>query len=58
MCTQDTIVIPQPYPNEPEKCLWLKCEMQAMEDADMLELSDDVKFAGGIVLVEVQKEGT
>ena len=55
---EDTFVIPQPYPYEPEKCAWLKCEMQAMVAADVLEQSDDVKCAGGIALVEGQKEGT
>ena len=49
---EDTFVIPQPYPYEPEKRAWPKREMQAMVDADVLERSDDVKCAGGVVLVE------
>ena len=49
---EDTSVIPQPYPYEPENCVWLKCEMQAMVDTDVLKLSDDVKCIGGVVLVE------
>ena len=24
---EDTFIIPQSYPYEPEKCAWLKCEM-------------------------------
>ena len=32
-----TFVISQPYPYEPEKHAWLKREMQAMVDADVLE---------------------
>ena len=49
---EDTFVISQPYPYEPEKRVWLKCEMQAMVDADVHEWSADVKCAGDIVLVE------
>ena len=49
---EGTFVIPQPYPYEPEKCAWLKREMQAMVDTDVLEWLDNVKCAGGILLVE------
>ena len=54
---EDTFVIPQPYPYEPEKQTRLKCDMQAMVEADVLECSDDMKCAMGIVLAEIQKEG-
>ena len=49
---EDTFVIPQPYPYEPEKCARLKHEMQTMVEADVLQRSDDVKCARAVVLVE------
>ena len=34
---EDTFVIPQPYPYKSEKCVWLKHEMQATVDADVID---------------------
>ena len=45
-------VWPRPYPHDPEKCAWLWKEMEEMCKNDMLERSDDVVCAGGVVLVE------
>ena len=53
-----TRVSPKPYVYEPEKRMWLRKEMQLMCDHGVLERSDDVDCAGGVVLVEGQKEGT
>lgn len=53
-----TRVVPKPYQHEPEKRQWLRTEMQQMCDHGVLERTDDVTCAGGVVLVEGQKEGT
>ena len=51
-------VSPKPYVYEPEKRMWLQKEMQLMCGHGILEQSDDVDCAGGVVLIEGQKEGT
>ena len=45
-------VLPRPYPHDPEKRAWLQKEMEEMCRNDVLERSDDVVCAGGVVLVE------
>ena len=47
-----TYSMPRPYPYDPERRAWIRKEMQAMCDADVLERTDDVRCAGGVVLVE------
>ena len=44
-------VLPRPYPHDLEKCAWLRKEMEMCRN-DVLERSDDVVCAGGVVLVE------
>ena len=45
-------VLPHHYPHDPEKRAWLRKEMEEMCKNDVLERSDDVVCAGGVVLVE------
>ena len=45
-------VLPRPYPHDPEKRAWLRKEMEEMCKNDVLERSDDIVCAGGVVLVE------
>ena len=55
---EGTRMIPQPYAYEPERRAWLRRELQLMCETEVLERSTDVACAGGVVLVEGQKEGT
>lgn len=45
-------VMPRAFPHDPDKRAWLRREMQLMCDHGVLERSDDVECAGGVVLVE------
>ena len=45
-------VLPRPFPHDPEKRAWLRKEMEEMCKNDVLERSDNVVCAGGVVLVE------
>ena len=49
---QNAKVLPRPFPHDPEKRAWLRKEMEEMCKNDVLECSDEVVCAGGIVLVE------
>ena len=42
----------RPFLHDPEKRAWLRKEMEEMCKNDVLERSDDVVCAGGVVLVE------
>ena len=45
-------MLPHPYPHDPEKRAWLWKETEEMCRNDLLDRSDDVVCAGGVVLVE------
>ena len=49
-----TRVLPKAYVYELEKCMWLRKEMQLMCYHGVLEWSNNMDCAGGVVLVEWQ----
>ena len=45
-------VMPCAFPHDPDQWAWLHCEMQLMCDHGVLERSDNIECAGGVVLVK------